>query len=110
MTSKSFKKIIRSIWVSVKPFLIFLFIVSVLLSLALTIITLVWLYDEKNITFLVLAIVDAFVLGIFALGFIIVGVKYVLTTLIKKEAIKCVQCGKVMPNKNKFCSSCGEEN
>ena len=92
-----------------KPFLIFLLIISVLLSLALIIITLVQLYDEKNITFLVLVIADFSVLGIFAFGLIIVGVRYVFAVLIKKEEVKCVYCGKIVLGKTNICSNCANE-
>jgi len=110
MVSKKSKKNAIEIWYSLKPFLIFLLITSILLSLALLIITLIWLYDERNITFLILVIADFSFLGIFALGLLFVGVRYVIDLLIKKEEIKCFYCGRVISSRTPVCPNCGKEN
>ncbi|MHA1199304.1 MAG: hypothetical protein ACTSQF_08155 [Candidatus Heimdallarchaeaceae archaeon] len=104
------KRTAKSIWISIKPFLIPLLVIAVLMSLALLIVALVWLYDEKDVTFIVLVIANISVLGIFALGFFIVGVKYVIVFLRKKEEVRCIQCDKIMLGKGLYCSSCRKEN
>ena len=104
-----FKEMLRSIWTSLKPFLIFLLIASTLISIALVIIALVWFFDNQNIAFIILAILDLSVLGIFAIGFVIVGLQYIFTLILKKEEIKCTYCGKTIPIKDKICPNCGNE-
>ncbi|MCG3259945.1 MAG: hypothetical protein H7644_09375, partial [Candidatus Heimdallarchaeota archaeon] len=77
MTLEESKRMAQSIWESIKPLLIFLLVVISLISLALSIIVLVNFYDKKDITLLVLVISDFSVLGVFVIGFIIVGLRYV---------------------------------
>jgi hypothetical protein len=110
MTLEESKRMAQSIWESIKPLLIFLLVVISLISLALSIIVLVNFYDKKDITLLVLVITDFSVLGIFVIGFIIVGLRYVFALIIKKEEVKCIYCGKIMQSKSKSCSNCGNEN
>jgi hypothetical protein len=104
-----FKEMLRSAWVSLKPFLIFLLIASTLLSIALVIISLVWFFDNQNIAFIILAVLDLSVLGIFAIGFVVVALQYIFTLLFKKEEIKCTYCGKTILVKDKICPHCGNK-
>ena len=110
MTLKKAEQKIMSIWVKIKPFAIPLLIITLLSSLALLIAALVWLYDEQDITFLILIISNIAVLGIFALGFLIVGARSVVLSLIRKEEVRCIQCDKIMRGRGLYCSSCRKEN
>ncbi len=100
---------LHKVWLSLKPFLILLLLIAVLLAIALLIIALVEFFDDKNITFLILVIVDFSVLGIFAIGFMAFGFKYVISIFIEKEEEKCIYCGKALKVHAKFCPECGNE-
>ncbi|MCE7748735.1 MAG: hypothetical protein GPJ51_10070 [Candidatus Heimdallarchaeota archaeon] len=109
MSSEKFKRKFQAIWISFRPFLIFLLVIAILFAIPLLIIALVLLFDDNNVTFLILVIIDFSVLGIFAIGFLAFGFQYVISLLIEKEEVKCINCGKTISSKAKICSVCGVE-
>jgi hypothetical protein len=109
MASKNFKDTLLSFWNSFKPFLIFLLIIYSLIGIAIGIYAIVWLYDTKDITLIIFSIIYLTIMGIFVIGFMAVGFKYIISLFIEKEEEKCIYCGKTLKVHIKFCPECGNE-
>ncbi len=110
MTSERFQKIMRVIWEQIKPLLRFLLTVTVIMSIAIIIMLIVWGFDFQDDAFLILVIADISVLAIFIVGLIIVGFRHVFTDLAKTEDITCRFCGEIIKSGSYICLNCGKDN
>lgn len=100
----------RVIWEQAKPLLRFLLTVTVLMSIAIIIMLIVWGFDFNDTAFFILVIADISVLAIFAVGLVFVGVRHVLADLTKKEDITCRFCGAIIKSGSNVCLNCGKDN
>ena len=109
MSLVSSKSTLQKIIDSVTPFLLLLFGISLILLIVCLIVILILILDPENISFIILVMLEFSIMCIFILGFIVAGIRKLVALLLKREEIRCPECGFVVSSQAKYCSECGNK-